>query len=97
MVGLFCLTGPLASGAADLPRGQGLYLSQCLSCHESTAHIREDRRAETLGELRRWVARWAVKLDLAWSRREIDDVTAYLNLTYYHFSDISMRGQATGN
>ncbi len=89
------LVAPLVSWGADLQRGEGLYLNHCLSCHESTAHIREDRHAETIEELRRWVVRWAVQLNLGWSRREIEDVTTYLNRTYYRFSDVSMRPRAT--
>ena len=94
----FCLSllvAPFVTWGADLQRGEALYLNHCLSCHESTAHIREDRHAETMDELRRWVARWAVQLNLGWSRREIEDVTTYLNRTYYRFSDVSMRPRTT--
>ena len=90
MFGLSLLAVPLVNWAADLQRGEGLYLNHCLSCHESTAHIRHDRHAKTMDDLRRWVARWAVQLDLGWSRQEIEDVTAYLNRTYYRFSDVSL-------
>ncbi len=77
-------------------RGEGLYLNHCLSCHESTAHIRKNRRAKTLAEVRRWVARWSVQLELGWGLNEVDDVTAYLNRTYYRFADVSWvpRGRA---
>ncbi len=74
---------------ASPERGESLYLNHCLSCHESTAHIRENRRAMTRAEVRRWVARWSVQLELGWGPNEVDDVTAYLNRTYYRFADVS--------
>ena len=75
--------------AAGLDRGEGLYLNHCLACHESTAHIRENRRARTQSEVRRWVARWSVQLELEWGPAEVDAVTAYLNRTYYRLGDVS--------
>ncbi len=79
---------PSVFGASP-ERGEGLYLNHCLSCHESTAHIRENRRAKTLAEVRRWVARWSVQLELGWGLNEVDDVTAYLIRTYYGLGDVS--------
>ena len=75
---------------ASLQRGEDLYLNHCLACHESTAHIRENRRAKNLGEVRRWVARWSLQLELGWGQEEVKDVSAYLNRTYYRFGDISL-------
>ena len=74
---------------ASPERGRGLYLNHCLACHESTAHVRSNRRARTLPEVRRWVARWSVQLELGWGPSEIDDVTAYLNRAYYRLADVS--------
>ncbi len=79
----------LVRGASH-ERGEGLYINHCLSCHESTAHIRNNRRAKSLAELRWWVARWAVQLELTWGPDEVEDVTAYLNRTYYRFGDVSL-------
>ena len=53
------------------------------------AHIRENRRAKSLAEVRGWVLRWAVQLELGWGQDEVADVAAYLNRTYYRFTDIS--------
>ncbi len=90
------LLGSLVSAqgvlGASPERGRGLYLNHCLACHESTTHVRSNRRARTLPEVRRWVARWSVQLELGWRRNEIDDVTAYLNRTYYRLGDISWAG-----
>jgi len=82
------LVQPGARGASS-ERGENLYLNHCLSCHESTAHIRENRRASNLAEVRRWVARWSLQLELGWGPDEVEDVTAYLNRTYYRLGDVS--------
>jgi len=74
---------------ADLGRGKTLYQNHCRRCHESTAHIRDDRRAGGLTELRGWVARWALQIEMGWSREEVDDVTGYLNDAYYRFKVLS--------
>ena len=87
LLGLVVST-PSVFGASP-ERGESLYLNHCLSCHESTAHIRENRRAKTLAEVRRWVARWSAQLELGWGLNEVDDVTAYLNRTYYRLGDVS--------
>ena len=88
-----CLLGSLVStqsvSGTSPERGQGLYRNHCLACHDSSTHVRSNRRARTLPEVRRWVARWSVQLELGWGPNEIDDVTAYLNRTYYRLGDVS--------
>ncbi|MGO9445523.1 MAG: hypothetical protein ACLPXB_12190 [Thiobacillaceae bacterium] len=66
-------------------RGQLLYENHCTSCHESTVHVRDDRRVQSLTELRERVARWATYLNLHWSEMEVDDVVHYLNNRFYKF------------
>lgn len=81
----FCaalLTLPLAA-QEEFDRGQALYEHHCRSCHESWAHTREGREVRTLAELRRRTEAWSVHSHLGWSDEEIDDVTAYLNRTFY--------------
>ncbi len=94
ILGVMLLAGALvthtgARGASPV-RGEGLYRNHCLSCHESIAHIRENRRARSLTDIRRWVARWAEELDLGWGADEVEDVTSYLNRTYYRPGDVSL-------
>ena len=70
---------------ADLERGQQLYENHCTQCHESQVHIREQRKAKTLTDVRWQVARWQEVLKLPWMAAEVDDVQAYLNAEYYHY------------
>ena len=67
------------------PRGKLLYENHCISCHESTVHIREAHKAKAYADIQYWVGRWAEDLDLKWSADEIDAVVQYLNDTFYHY------------
>lgn len=87
MLALF--VGGTQAYGADLGRGKVLYQNHCRGCHESTAHIRVDRRATDLSELREWVARWALQIEMGWSQGQVDDVTGYLNDAYYRFKGSS--------
>lgn len=77
-----CLVRP---GEAASPRGAFLYENQCTSCHKSTVHIREKRKARSLDEVRGFIERWADTLKLEWRKEDIDEVLEYLNATYYHY------------
>ena len=66
-------------------RGQMLYENHCIACHQSTAHIRRDRRANSLKALEGWVIRWSNQQQLNWSTEDVGDVVDYLNNRYYKF------------
>lgn len=74
---------PVAALGADAERGQLLYENHCVACHDSRAHIRNDRRAKTLADVRQWVVRWSDTLVLGWGASERDDVAGYLYERYY--------------
>ena len=69
--------------AAAASRGGLLYENHCTGCHESGAHIRANRKAKSMADLRGWVTRWSGELKLNWSSEEIDDVAQYLARRYY--------------
>ncbi len=85
--GLLFLAGITLAYAADYDRGQLLYENHCTGCHESQAHVRESRKADTRAALRTQIDRWRLVLDLSWSDGEIDDVLQYLNQRYYRFPE----------
>jgi len=68
-------------------RGELLYENHCQSCHGKALHTRTDRLVKSPEELRAWVMSWSIHNDLSWGQEEIADITAYLNRTYYHFTD----------
>jgi mono/diheme cytochrome c family protein len=79
------LFAPRIATAADPARGAALYESRCGSCHSESVHGRSKRVATDFGDVRRWVSRWNDNLALRWGDEEIDDVSVYLNNTYYKY------------
>jgi mono/diheme cytochrome c family protein len=75
----------LAPGA-DAERGRTLYELRCGECHSESVHGRAKRVATDFDDVRRWVSRWNGTLGLHWSDEDIDDVSAYLNMTYYRYA-----------
>ena len=80
------IAAPSLSRAADAGRGRALYELRCGGCHTESVHGREHRVARDLGEVSHWVRRWSANLELGWGNSEVEDVTAYLNATYYRFA-----------
>lgn len=71
--------------AANAKNGQKLHDSNCMRCHDSAVYTRENRRVQSLPALGKQVRRCELTLDLRWFDKDRDDVTHYLNDTYYHF------------
>lgn len=82
---LVFLFAPGIATAADAARGAALYESRCGSCHTESVHGRTKRVATDFDDVRRWVRRWNDNLALRWGDEEIDDVSVYLNSTYYKY------------
>ena len=74
-----------AVGAGDFERGKMLYEARCVGCHDRSVHNRDARKAVTVEAIRAQVARWDAAMGGAWQKPEVDDVTTYLNETYYKF------------
>jgi mono/diheme cytochrome c family protein len=73
------------ASAQDPGRGELLYQTSCIACHDSVVHIRSDRRALSPEQLRAQVVRWAGIARPEWSDEDIADVVRYLDTTYYKF------------
>jgi mono/diheme cytochrome c family protein len=72
-------------------RGQLLYENHCMGCHDSVAHVRENRRVDSPRALDKWVMRWADQLKLPWNEQDIRDVSEYLEKSFYKFNAASPR------
>ena len=83
VLGLCTLTGAQAAG--DAVRGQMLYETRCLACHERSVHQKSARKAKSFEGVRAQVLRWSAEVGGLWSADEIDDVTLYLNERYYRY------------
>jgi hypothetical protein len=84
LIAAAALTAGGESSAADVARGQSLYEDRCGGCHEQSVHGRAKRVAGDFEAVRGWVRRWNGTLALRWSDEDIENVTVWLNATYYH-------------
>ncbi|NNJ94441.1 MAG: cytochrome c [Halobacteria archaeon] len=71
--------------AADTAHGMTLAQQHCTACHDNGVYTRENRRITTLDGLRTQVRRCELSLGLKWFDEDIDDVTVYLNESFYKF------------
>lgn len=66
-------------------RGQLLYETHCIECHNAQMHWRALRQANDWESLRWQVRRWQETARLGWDESDIDEVAGYLNETIYRF------------
>ena len=71
--------------AADVKNGKKLQQKNCMKCHDDGMYTRDNRFIKKESSLRAQVQRCESTLDLTWFDEEVDDVTAYLNKSFYHF------------
>jgi len=72
--------------AIDLENGKLLHDENCLRCHNESKYTRKDRMIKNFQQLRERIKNCELMAELTWFDEEIDDVTAYLNNQFYHFS-----------
>ena len=89
-VPLLALLLPLAGNAGaqarvEPTRGELLYTTHCVACHNARVHWREQRLATDWKSLRAQVRRWQGIQKLRWSDADVDEVARYLNTYYYDF------------
>ena len=80
--------------ASDINRGKSLHDDSCIECHVSIQggdgsgiYTRPDRRIDSLPALSSQVNRCKDSMGVSWPQDQIDDVVAYLNKTYYKFTE----------
>jgi mono/diheme cytochrome c family protein len=76
-----CIGTP--AGAVAQSRGELLYGTHCLACHNTQMHWREKKRVVDWPSLRAQVRRWQAADQLAWSDEDIEHVAHYLNELFY--------------
>ncbi len=76
----------LPAQAFDIENGKALHNGNCLRCHDESKYMRENSKIKDYQQLRTRVRQCELMAELAWFDEEIDDVTAYLNHAFYHFS-----------
>ena len=91
------LLATVAAPAAAQSRGELLYTTHCIACHNTQVHWRAKKQAVDWPSLRAQVQAWQAAAQLAWTDDDILQVAGYLNETHYHFPPpIKQSGAATG-
>jgi len=91
-IGLMVACSAVCAQNAPAPsRGQLLYTTHCVACHNSQVHWRDRRLATDWDTLKAQVQRWQERVLLTWSDDDIVEVTRYLNDAIYRFPQTSDR------
>jgi len=75
--------GASAQSTPAPTRGQLLYTTHCIACHNSQMHWRDKRQATDWSSLKMQVRQWQSSIGLQWSEADIVEVARYLNTTIY--------------
>jgi mono/diheme cytochrome c family protein len=76
-----------AQPKGDTPRGELLYTTHCIACHNDNIHWRDKKIAKDWTGLNAQVRRWQGVQGLVWSGGDIVEVARYLNARYYHYPE----------
>lgn len=68
-----------------MSRGEMLYRNHCIECHNQRIHWRDNSIVRDLSGLRAQVNRWQDAIGVRWTNDEINEVSRYLNATYYFY------------
>lgn len=89
LVVVFVLSGNFADAdVKPLPnptRGELLYSTHCIACHNAEVHWRNKKLATDWQSLQSEVRRWQGVSGLGWGDEEVVEVARYLNALHYHY------------
>jgi mono/diheme cytochrome c family protein len=74
-----------ADNAYVKSRGELLYSTHCISCHNTQMHWRDSSIVKNWIGLKMQVRRWEEVSGLDWQDEDIEEVARYLNVMYYHY------------
>lgn len=66
-------------------RGELLYSTHCIACHDSQVHWRQKKLVTDWRSLRAEVRRWQEISGLGWGGDDVAAVARYLNALHYHY------------
>jgi mono/diheme cytochrome c family protein len=72
-------------GPRDASRGELLYTTHCVLCHNANIHWRDQRAVKDWPSLKAQVNRWQQTSGQNWSDDDVAAVARYLNGLYYHY------------
>jgi mono/diheme cytochrome c family protein len=64
-------------------RGELLYATHCIACHDREVHWRDRRLVTDWRSLLAEVRRWQAMASLRWTDEEIDEVARFVQLRHY--------------
>ncbi len=86
---LFVMFGNLADADAqpvrDATRGELLYSTHCIACHDAQVHWRDKKLARNWISLLAEVRHWHKFSELGWGDEDVSAVARYLNALHYHY------------
>ncbi len=86
LCGSFANTAEVGAQAPRDPgRGELLYSTHCIACHNAQVHWRQKSVVTDWGSLQGEVRRWQDAAGLGWSEQDIAEVTRYLNARHYDY------------
>ncbi len=86
IVSLSCWAALAGAEAPPLPaasRGELLYSTHCIACHNEQVHWRDRKRVTDWQSLRSEVRHWGEITSLRWNREDVNEVARYLQAVYY--------------
>lgn len=78
------LAAGAAAGAGDAVNGEKLH-RDCLGCHGTELYVPPRAKVKSLAALKRETERWNDRMNPRFTGKEIEDLVAYLNATFYRF------------
>jgi mono/diheme cytochrome c family protein len=92
------LAGPVfAQTRAAVPRGELLYSTHCIGCHNTQLHWRNGKAARNWASLKSEVERWQKTSGLGWGDEDVTDVARYLNARYYRYPESRVGAASTAD
>ncbi len=91
-VALLLAAAPVQAQSTTSPnRGQLLYATHCIACHDTQKHWRENRVVRDWDGLVGQVRHWQGVSQLQWNDADIINVARYLNARYYKLARPGIR------
>ena len=69
----------------DVGRGELLYSTHCVACHDTQVHWREQKLVTDWRSLQTEVSRWQEISGLGWGDEDVAVVARYLNALHYRY------------
>lgn len=72
----------------SISRGELLYATHCIACHDTEIHWRDKKLATDWNSLKAQVRRWQGVAGLGWRNDDITLVARHLNALHYHYPEL---------